>query len=119
LEATATGELNKWHQQAQQVFSMSEPLIDLESPSVGVDFEGFELEHQPLPEETSPANLDNENVTPVEPVVEHVQKDLQHQQIIDEHIRKAQERAARVAKTVEDWVEAAKRKSTRTAAPSL
>ncbi|KAI8577805.1 hypothetical protein K450DRAFT_250083 [Umbelopsis ramanniana AG] len=120
LEATATGELNKWHQQAQQVFSMSEPLIDLESPSVDVDFEGFEIEHQPIPEETSPANVDDEeNVTPVEPVVEHVQKDLQHQQIIDDHIRKAQERAARVAKTVEDWVEAAKRKSARTEAPSL
>ncbi|KAI9284039.1 hypothetical protein BC943DRAFT_326897 [Umbelopsis sp. AD052] len=120
LEATATGELNKWHQQAQQVFSMPEPLIDLSSPSVDVDFEGFEIEHQPLPVETTPAkSVDEDNVTPVEPVVEHVQKDLQHQQIIDDHIRKAQERAARVAKTVEDWVVAAKRKSARPEAPSL
>ncbi|KAH8554407.1 hypothetical protein BGW37DRAFT_484719 [Umbelopsis sp. PMI_123] len=122
LEATAMGEMNKWLQQAQQVFSIQEPWIDLESSNVEADFEGFEIEHQPVPEETSPAGLDydeKENVTPVEPVAEHVQKDLHHQQILDEHIRKAQERAARVAKTVEDWVEAAKRKSARTEAPSL
>jgi hypothetical protein len=104
--------------QAHQVLTIKEPLIDLEVTTVEADLEGFEIEHVPIPEETSRAES-SENVTPVEPVAEHVRKELQHQQIIDDHIRKAQERAARVAKTVEDWVEAAKRKSARTEVPSL
>lgn len=118
LVQAAKEQLGQWLVQAHQVLTIKEPLIDLEATTVEADLEGFEIEHVPIPEETSRAES-SENVTPVEPVAEHVRKELQHQQIIDDHIRKAQERAARVAKTVEDWVEAAKRKSARTEVPSL
>lgn len=110
-------QLEHWLEQAHHVLSIADPLVDLQASTVEADFEGFEIEHQPVPQETSPVES-QDDVTPVEPVAEQVQKDLHHRQLVDEHIRKAQEKAARVAKTVEDWVEAAKRKSARTSAAS-
>ncbi|KAG2178794.1 hypothetical protein INT43_001640 [Umbelopsis isabellina] len=110
-------QLEHWLEQAHHVLSIADPLVDLQASAVEADLEGFEIEHQPVPQETSLAEP-HDDVTPVEPVAEQVQKELHHRQLVDEHIRKAQEKAARVAKTVEDWVEAAKRKSARTSAAS-
>ncbi|GAB5588172.1 hypothetical protein Unana1_03072 [Umbelopsis nana] len=118
LETTAKEQLGTLLEQAKKVLSLKEPLVDLDATVVEADLEGFEIEHQPVPEETSPVSP-SDGVNPVQPVAEQIKQELQHQQIIDEHIRKAQERAARVAKTVEDWVEAAKRKSARSEIPTL
>ncbi|CAM0141741.1 unnamed protein product [Umbelopsis sp. WA50703] len=117
-EVSVKEQLEQWLEQAHIVLTIPDPLIDLQASTVEADLEGFEIEHQPpVPQETSPAEPEDD-VTPVEPVTEQVKKELHHQQIVDEHVRKAQEKAARVAKTVEDWVEAAKRKSARTSAAS-
>ncbi|KAJ2958262.1 hypothetical protein NQZ79_g6138 [Umbelopsis isabellina] len=116
-EKNVKEQLEHWLEQAHHVLSISDPLVDLQASTVEADLEGFEIEHHPIPQETSPVEA-QDDVTPVEPVAEQVQKELHHRQLVDEHIRKAQEKAARVAKTVEDWVEAAKRKSARTSAAS-